>query len=65
LPGGDVRLLANACINQRCADVAGRLVKGTQRAGFLNDALFRTDEEEGRGSNDDQGKQATRQSQRA
>ena len=65
LPRGDVRLLADPRVHERRAGVAGVLVEGAQRGCLLFDVLFGTDEEERRGTNDDQGKNATRQPQRA
>jgi hypothetical protein len=63
-PRGDARLLADPRVHERRAGVARVLVEGAQRERLLVDLLFRTDEEERRGTNDDQGKNATRQPQR-
>jgi hypothetical protein len=65
LAGGDVRLLADARIHQCGAGVAGLLVECAKGRSLLTELLFGTDEEERSSANGDQGKNATRQPQRA
>jgi hypothetical protein len=64
LSRGNIRLLPHPRVDERRAGVASVLVEGAQRGYLPVDLLFGTDEEERRSTNDDQGKNATRQPQR-
>ena len=63
LAGGDVRLLADAGVNQRSARVARLLVERAQRRRLSTELLFGTDEKERSSTDRDQGENATRQPQ--